>query len=57
MPHRLACEAERSDQIATKVRKRLERAFAGRRLAKPKDHWQKLDEDIVLDALESRGQG
>jgi hypothetical protein len=45
--------AERAGQIAPKVRKRLERAFAGRRLAKPKDHWQKHDEDAILGVLKS----
>lgn len=45
--------AEKTEQITPKVRKRLERAFVGRRLAKPKDHWQKHDEDAILGVLKS----
>lgn len=45
--------AEKTEQITPKVRKRLERAFAGRRLAKPKDPWQKQNEDAILGVLKS----
>jgi len=45
--------AEKTKQITPKVRKRLERAFVGRRLAKPKDYWQKHDEDAILGVLKS----
>lgn len=47
--------AEMAGQITPKVRKRLERALAGRRLTKPKDPWQKHVEDAILGVLKSSG--
>lgn len=43
--------AEQSEQISHKIRNRMERAFAGRRLAKPKDAWQDHSEKSILDVL------
>jgi hypothetical protein len=43
--------AEKATQITPKIRRRLERAFAGRRLAKAKDPWQDHSERAILDVL------
>jgi hypothetical protein len=46
-------DAEMRNRITPKVRKRLARAFAGRRLAKPKDAWQDHNERSILRVLQS----